>query len=75
MRNTWVNLNNLILASLSQNQQGFSPQDIQCKEACPCHKGGKWKMGAMGSKYRKIEDSDQSDESKHSHEKKHGSNG
>ena len=29
-------------------------------------------MGAMGSKYSKIEDSD---ESKHSHEKKHGSNG
>ena len=32
-------------------------------------------MGAMGSRYGKTEDSDKSDESKHSHEKKHGSNG
>ena len=53
---------------------GFSPQDIQCKGACPCHKGGKWKMGAMGSSYGKIEDSDESDKSKHSHEKNHDCN-
>ena len=32
-------------------------------------------MSAMGSNYGKTEDSDKSDESKHSHEKKHGSNG